>query len=119
MGNNWKNNARKDKASNCQDGGGDPASPSRELHRIGFKVVWQRTRRRPTLRMLQEPAPPTECLMRCLPTSQGLPTGPVGHGSVCRTQYKALSRVPYLTGLCIQDRAVETSTSRTNNHQMD
>src|SRR5262249_41060983 len=36
-----------------------------------FKAVWQRTQRRPTQGMLREPAPPTECRMQCLPTSQG------------------------------------------------
>src|SRR5215471_16893806 len=45
---------------------GDPDRPVRHL-----TTVLQRARRRPTPGMLQGSAPPAECRMRCLPTSQG------------------------------------------------
>src|SRR5262249_44965655 len=80
-------------------------------------AVWQRTQRRPTLGMLRGPAPPAECRMRCLPTSRGSTKGSEGRGSVRHSQHKVSATVLCLARPCIQDTAVGTSTSRTNNYR--
>src|SRR5262249_7183506 len=50
-----------------------------------IKAVLQQTRRRPTLGLFQEPAPPAECRMRCLPASRGSPTAGLGSQALVST----------------------------------